>query len=94
MIISEIGAGAVYGFRSEAECKWSEEYQAKTLDKQLAGVLSDDDISAVFIWQFADCRVDDSVALFRPRTFNNKGVVDEYRRKKLCFDIVKKHFGG
>lgn len=94
LIISEIGAGAVYGFRSESECKWSEEYQAKTLEKQLTGVLADDDISAVFIWQFADCRVDESISLFRPRTFNNKGIVDEYRRKKLAYDVVKRIFRG
>ena len=94
LIISEIGAGAVYGFRSETMCKWSEDYQAKTLDKQLEGILADDDISAVFLWQFADCRVDESIFLVRPRSVNNKGILDEYRRRKLSYDVVKKHFRG
>ena len=28
----------------------------------------------------------------RPRTMNNKGVFDEYRRLKLCAEVVKKIF--
>ena len=28
----------------------------------------------------------------RPRAFNNKGLFDEYRRPKLAFDVVSKHF--
>ena len=30
----------------------------------------------------------------RPRTYNNKGVVDEYRRPKLAYQTVKKCFAG
>jgi hypothetical protein len=26
----------------------------------------------------------------RPRTMNNKGIVDEYRRRKLAYSTVKK----
>ena len=28
--------------------------------------------------------------LGRPRGFNNKGVVDEYRRPKLAYDLVRR----
>lgn len=91
-IISEIGAGAIYGFRSDTGCKWSEERQAQILDRQLEAVLSDDDICGVFIWQFCDCRVDDSWFHERPKAQNNKGIVDEFRRKKLAYEVVKKHF--
>jgi len=28
----------------------------------------------------------------RPRTMNNKGIVDEYRRPKLAYDIVRYRF--
>lgn len=37
-------------------------------------------------------RVDESLAMSRPRTHNNKGVVDEYRRPKLAYKLVKKVF--
>ena len=52
-IISEIGAGAIYGYRNENHCKWSDG---------------------------------------RPGSNNNKGIVDEFRRKKLAFNTVKRIF--
>ena len=93
-IISEIGAGAIYGYRSDTNCKWSEERQAQILDEQLSAVLADDDICGVFVWQFCDCRVDESWFVNRPKTENNKGIVDEFRRKKLSYATVKKHFSS
>lgn len=92
-IVSEIGAGGIYGYRTDSECKWSEERQAKILDKQLEVTLSDEDISGVFIWQFSDVRVDESWFSSRPGCENNKGIVDEYRRKKLAFEVVARRFG-
>ncbi len=46
--------------------------------------------SGVYIWQFCDCRVCDSWFGVRPRTMNNKGIVDEYRRPKLAYEVVKR----
>ena len=45
--------------------------------------------SGVYIWQFCDVRVCDSWFGSRPRTMNNKGIVDEYRRPKLAYEVVK-----
>ena len=39
LIISEIGAGGIYGYRNENKCKWSEERQAEILEKQLTDTL-------------------------------------------------------
>ena len=95
LIISEIGAGAVFGYHDPfGKSKWSEERQSAILEEQIRAVLSDPDVTGVFIWQFADCRVDDAFALTRPRTYNNKGVVDEYRRPKTAYWTVKKLFRG
>ena len=91
-IVSEIGAGAIYGYRTDSHCKWSEERQASIIDTQLSVALSNEDIMGVFIWQFCDVRVDESWFSSRPRCENNKGIVDEYRRKKLAFETVKHHF--
>ena len=61
--------------------------------------MSNGDISGMFIWQFADCRITDEkedggVAwwLHRPKCRNNKGIVDEYRRPKLAYDVVAEKF--
>lgn len=91
-LVTEIGAGGIYGYRTPAMVKWSEEYQAKALEEQLTAVLSREDISGVYIWQFCDCRVCDSWFGNRPRTMNNKGIWDEYRRPKLAFETVRRIF--
>lgn len=48
--------------------------------------------SGVYLWQFCDIRVSDEWWGVRPRTMNNKGVFDEYRRPKLCHATVRQLF--
>lgn len=91
-LITEIGAGALYGYRTPTHVKWSEEYQAEALEKQINAVFEQEGCSGIYIWQFCDVRVCDSWFDKRPRTMNNKGIVDEYRRPKLSYDVVKKLF--
>lgn len=93
-LITEVGAGGIYGYRSPFAAKWSEEYQAKTLEEQLSAILSFHGCSGVYVWQFCDNRVSEEWWGNRPRTMNNKGIVDEYRRPKLCYEVVKKIFGN
>ena len=93
IIISEIGAGAIYGYHDPlGEAKWSEERQCAILREQIKAVLESPDCMGLFLWQYADVRVDESWAPRRPRTFNNKGVVDEYRRPKMAYAVVKELF--
>jgi len=99
--MTEFGAAAIYGYRDRSLCRWSEEYQAKLLKDTLDVYMNEDAISAVFIWQFADCRVTDEKGnekdnwwKTRARCHNNKGVVDEYRRPKLAYDVVKDMFSN
>lgn len=93
-IISEIGAGAIYGYRTQAKVKWSEEYQAETLRKQINGVINSGCCNGIYIWQYCDVRVSDEWFANRPRTMNNKGIVDEYRRRKLSYDVVKELYSA
>ena len=93
VLITEIGAGAIPGYHDTfRRAKWSEERQADILDEQLQAVLGNHRISGVYIWQFADVKVSEEWAMHRPRTMNNKGVVDEYRRPKLSYFTVKRLF--
>ena len=93
-MVTEIGAGAIYGYRTPSRVKWSEEYQCQTLREQLSSVCSYKDCMGVYIWQFCDVRVTDDWWSTRPRTMNNKGVVDEYRRPKLSYEVVKEIFSN
>ncbi|WP_099469658.1 glycoside hydrolase family 2 protein [Konateibacter massiliensis] len=94
IIVSELGAAAIYGYRDRSRCKWSEERQSDIIEENLMVYMNDENISGVFIWQFADCRVTEEGEWFttRARCHNNKGVVDEYRRPKMAYDVVKKLF--
>lgn len=91
-LVSEIGAGAIPGYITHNDVRWSENRQAEILERQLDAVLGFPDASGVFIWQFCDCRVPDGNFYGRPRCMNNKGVVDEYRRRKLSYNVVKRKF--
>lgn len=93
IIVSEVGAAALYGYRDRARCKWSEERQSDILRENLEVYMTDPKISGLFVWQFADCRVTEEEWFpTRARCHNNKGVVDEYRRPKEAYDTVKEVF--
>jgi beta-glucuronidase len=93
LLISEIGAAALYGWRDQLHGHYSEEYQAEYLEIVCRKVMEDPGIAGVSLWQFCDCRTFASGrALGRPRTFNNKGTFDEYRRPKQAAEVVKSFF--
>ena len=92
ILISECGAGAVYGYRAFSEVKWSEDYQAKLLAELIEAYTTRDDISGIILWQYADCRVDEEWFANRPKTQNNKGIVDMYRRPKMGYYTVRDAF--
>jgi len=92
VLISECGAGAVYGYRAFSEVKWTEDYQAKLLDELIDTFTTREDVSGIILWQYADCRVDEEWFASRPKTQNNKGVVDMYRRPKMSYYSVRDKF--
>jgi beta-glucuronidase len=94
VILSEFGAAALYGCRSDTRAKWTEERQADILDAALACYLAHPRLAGALIWQFCDCRVTEGWFGSRPRTYNNKGVLDEYRRAKLAYETVRRRFCG
>jgi beta-glucuronidase len=93
IIVSEIGAGAIYGFHERNGRHWTEEYQAALLDRVLHTLVGEE-LAGVCIWQFCDTKTTEATrtVMGRPRGYNNKGLLDEYRRPKLAFDVVKRWF--
>jgi beta-glucuronidase len=95
LIISEIGAGAIPGFHDRQHQRWTEEYQRDLYDMVIKHLFEERDrVCGLALWLFADFRSSEFLPrpLQRPRGFNNKGCVDEYRRPKLSFDLVKQKF--
>ena len=86
-IISEIGGAALPGFHGDI--RWSEEYQADLAAAAFSHVLQSSRCSGVALWMFCDTRsFNDYRAPSRPRGFNNKGVLDEYRRPKMAWNSI------
>ena len=93
LLFSEIGAGAIYGWRDRFHGPWSEEYQRDYLDTVLDYFFSHDRVCGISLWQFIDSRTySTAYSIRRPRAFNNKGIFDEYRRPKLAAETVTRRF--
>ncbi|MDD9271368.1 glycoside hydrolase family 2 protein [Paenibacillus sp. GCM10023248] len=93
LIMSEFGAAGIFGDAGWEPRLFSEDYQADVLQQALAIFREDPRIVGTLIWHFADIRVD--VRSDRPyfrdraRSFNNKGLLNEYRKPKLAYRLVK-----
>ena len=90
VIMSEFGAGAIYGYHDHFNrVRWSEEYQSDLLKYCLELFHKTDYIVGYYIWQFCNIRTSPVMNINRVRCFNNKGIVDEYRNPKLAYFTVK-----
>lgn len=93
IIISEIGAEALYGWRDAHGDFFTEGYQAEYLRRACVEALSNPRCSGIALWHFSDVRTyGGGWSLKRPRTFNNKGTLDEYRRPKEAYAAVREVF--
>jgi len=100
LVMSEFGAGGIFGARElEDDVTWSENYQQDYLEYALDLFLNHPRMNGALIWQYCDIRAGTRTresgirrALSRPRSFNNKGIVNEYRKPKLAYYAVKKAF--
>lgn len=91
IIISEFGAGAKKGYVSERGpgMIWSEEYQAKVYEHQLAMLARNDQVQGMSPWILKDFR-----SGLRPLngiqdTYNRKGLVSETGEKKQAFYVLR-----
>ena len=96
-IISEFGAGAMLGNTTfDGGMRWSEDYQVKLLQQVIDALANSGAVQGFYIWQFCDGRTAlcSQVSLGRPRTFNNKGLVDEHRKPKRAYYTVREILKG
>ncbi len=92
VIYSEFGGAAIYGHHTFDDLRGTEEYQATMLDKALRAFHADPIVAGFYIWQFCDMKTCRQMGLDRARSYNNKGILNEYRKPKLAYYIVKKAY--
>lgn len=90
IIISEIGSGGIPGFEHYYPIKWSLSYQEILMERLIEYIRQNSMINGVAIWHFADILTGDDLWKRRPRQYNNKGLLDEFRRPKPVFGAIKK----
>jgi beta-glucuronidase len=94
VLMTEFGGAGLAGDVGWEPRLFSEDYQAYIITEALAIFRNDSRIGGTFIWQFADIRGDlkSTSKSFRDRArgFNNKGLVNEYRKPKQSFREVRR----
>jgi beta-glucuronidase len=96
-VITEFGAGAIPGETTfDAGVRWTENYQLQLLESIINAIVKSGAVQGFYIWQFCDCRtaLPTNISIGRPRTYNNKGLVDEHRKPKLAYYTVRDIFKG
>ncbi len=91
VIMSEFGGAALYGYHTFDNVKWTEEYQANLLEFELELFKNTPYICGSLVWQYCDCRTS-ARGVDRGRGFNNKGILNEYRKPKMAYHTVKRIF--
>ncbi len=92
LILSEIGAAALYGCHDRTRQLWTEEYQADLIAEVCRLIRTRPRWKGLALWHFADARTYVGGNLNRARCFNNKGSLDEYRREKLACSVEREEF--
>ena len=92
IVLSEFGAGAVAGRRGSRRARWTEDYQADVLARNLA--IARRHSAGCFIWLLHDFLDPSRVhSRITGGFINNKGLVTEDRTvRKLAFGVVRKFF--
>ncbi|TBL81267.1 glycoside hydrolase family 2 protein [Paenibacillus thalictri] len=93
VLMTEFGAAGIFGDVGWEPRLFSEDYQAHVVSTALRIFKEDPRIGGTYIWQFSDVRADlkSSGTHFRDRarSFNNKGLVNEYRKPKQVYRTVR-----
>ena len=89
--ISEFGAGAKLNYANKDKI-WSEEYQNKVYEHQLAMLKNNSQVQGISPWILKDFR-----SMMRPLAdvqdfYNRKGLVDERGRKKQAFNTLAEFY--
>ncbi len=91
VVMSEFGGAALYGNHTFDNIKWSEEYQSNLLSESIDAFIESGMITGTYVWHFADARTIRPVT-DRARGFNNKGILNEYRKPKAAYFTVKEKY--
>lgn len=92
MIISEFGADAKHGIRSDEALIWSEEFQKKVYERQIDMISKSPYVQGFSPWVLKDFRSHLRELNGIQETYNRKGLVSETGERKLAFKTLSDYY--
>jgi len=92
VLVSEFGAGALYGFHADKETRWSEEYQAELYKQQLKMIDNHPQIKGTTPWILVDFKSPNRLHPTYQNSWNRKGLISNNGQKKQAFEVLKKYY--
>ena len=92
LVISEFGAGALYGLRADSLTRWTEDYQAHLYREQIAMLRRVPFLRGMSPWILADFRSPRRPLPGVQDWWNRKGLVSERGERKEAFGVMRRFY--
>ena len=92
LVLSEFGAGALYGLRGDSLTRWTEDYQAYLYREQIAMLRRVPFLRGMSPWILMDFRSPRRPLPGVQDWWNRKGLVSERGERKLAFGVLRRFY--
>jgi len=92
LIISELGAGALYGFHADRQTRWTEEYQSWFYEENLKMIQKIPQLRGISPWILFDFQSPRRMLPLIQDGWNRKGVISERGDKKQAFFVMQNFY--
>ncbi len=93
LIVSEFGAGAVYGKHGDAGTRFTEEYQASLFEHQISMLRQIPSLAGMSPWLLMDFRSPRRPLAGIQDFHNRKGLISDRGQRKQAFYVLQKFYG-
>ncbi len=94
VIISELGAAALYGYHGDKETRWTEEYQADVYKYQIEMLKKIPFLCGVSPWILMDFRSPRRPLPYIQDFYNRKGLISNRGEKKEAFYVLQNFYNS
>ena len=92
MIMSELGAGAVYGKHGDTQARFTEEYQANVYEHQIKMLRQIPSLAGMTPWLLMDFRSPRRPLAGVQDFYNRKGLISDKGQRKQAFYVLQKFY--
>ena len=92
LIVSEFGAGAVYGKHGDSDTRFSEEYQANLFEHQMKMLKRVSSLAGMSPWVLMDFRSPRRPLSGIQDFHNRKGLISDRGQRKQAFYVLQKYY--